>query len=147
MENGTEPINLKLHHVGMLVADISATRELYQKRFGYDVYGDIIHDPKQTAYVQFLKLPHDQVWLELVSPDRAESRFSNGLKQGLGLHHLCYATAAIENSCADLRQRGMTLIQGPVNAAAFPGRRIAWLMSRDRLLIELVEQSAVKGKP
>jgi hypothetical protein len=34
----------------------------------------------------------------------------------------------------------MFLVSAPVPATAFLGRRIAWLMDRDGLLIELVEQ-------
>jgi methylmalonyl-CoA/ethylmalonyl-CoA epimerase len=36
----------------------------------------------------------------------------------------------------------MLLLQRPVPAAAFPGRRIAWLMGDDRLPVELVEEGA-----
>jgi methylmalonyl-CoA/ethylmalonyl-CoA epimerase len=140
-------MNLRLHHVGMLVADISKESLVYQERFGYNVHSDIIHDPRQTAYIQFLRLPEDRVYLELVSPDRPESKFSNALKKGVGLHHLCYSTNALEHSCSELRGKGMTLIQAPVSALAFHGRRIVWLMGRDRILVELVERGHQEELP
>jgi len=144
---GVPGMNLKLHHVGMLVGSIEKEARVYQERFGYDAQGEVIHDPAQTAFVQFFRLPQDEVFLELVSPDSAESKLSNALNQGVRLHHLCYATDSIDQSCAELRKKGMTLIQPPVGASAFPGRRVAWLMGRDRVLVELVEQTAVKGLP
>jgi methylmalonyl-CoA/ethylmalonyl-CoA epimerase len=65
------------------------------------------------------------------------------LKKGGGTHHVCYAVEDIDAACADLRRHGMSLIRTPVSAAAFRGRRIAWLMGRDRMLTELVEEGPV----
>ena len=62
-------MKLRLHHVGMFVADITAARRVYQDRFGYDVHGDVVHDPVQTAYVQFMRLPGDASFLEFIAPD------------------------------------------------------------------------------
>jgi methylmalonyl-CoA/ethylmalonyl-CoA epimerase len=132
----------RLHHVGLLVKNIPEAVEVYTRRYGYEVRSPVIHDPAQTAYVQFLALPGDSSYLEFVAPDRPDSKLSNALGKGGGLHHLCYATGAIDQACAELRGQGMFLIQPPVPAVAFPGRRIAWLMGRDRTLIELVEKAA-----
>jgi len=135
-------MKLRLHHVGMLVADIAVARRVYQDRFGYDVHGDIVHDPGQTAYVQFMKLPGDTTFLEFIAPDGPGSKLADALNKGVGLHHLCYATETLDESCDYLRQQGMSLVRRPVGAVAFHGRRIAWLMGRDRMLVELVEQGA-----
>jgi len=129
-----------LHHVGILIKDISGAAELYSLRFGYRFKTEIIHDPAQGAFVQFLELPGDSVFLEFVSPDGPKSHLWNALKRGAGTHHVCYATADIDKACADLRGHGMSLIRAPINATAFQGRRIAWLMGRDRALTELVEE-------
>jgi methylmalonyl-CoA/ethylmalonyl-CoA epimerase len=133
-------MTIRLHHVGMLVENIDAETHTYVGRFGYIPQGGVVHDPAQTACVQFLKLPQDEVLLEFVSPDSPESKLTGALNAGVRLHHLCYATDSIEQCCAELRLKGMTLIQAPIRAEAFPGRRIAWLMGRDRVLVELVEE-------
>ena len=123
----------------MLVADIQSERLKYEQRFGYIACCEPVHDPVQTAWVQFLKLPGDRVYLELVAPDRSDSKFTNAMSKGVALHHLCYETEDIEATCGGLRKTGMTLVRAPVSAAAFGGRRIAWLIGRDRILVELVE--------
>jgi methylmalonyl-CoA/ethylmalonyl-CoA epimerase len=133
---------LRLHHVGIVVADIAKASGEYTGRLGYQLRSEIIHDPVQTAYVQFLHLPGDPALLELVAPDGPASKLSNALKKGGGLNHLCYETADINESCAALRNAGHALIQEPLPAVAFRGRRIAWLMGRDRVLMELVERAA-----
>jgi methylmalonyl-CoA/ethylmalonyl-CoA epimerase len=136
------PAGFRLHHTGLVVADIDTARETYVRRFGYEVKSSIIHDPIQAAHVQFLKLPGDAGYLEFVCPDGPHSKLNNALAKGGPLHHLCYATPDIQGACRKLRSEGLSLIQAPVQAAAFPGRRIAWLMGRDRLLVELVEEGA-----
>ena len=130
---------LKTHHVGIVVKDLAAAIAQYVGRFGYEIKTEIIHDPVQTAYVQFLQLPGDPVYLELVSPDGPTSRLSNALNRGNGLNHLCYATEDIEGAFRELRGMGLFSLRAPVPAVAFGGRRIAWLMGQDQVPIELVE--------
>ena len=134
-----ESMSLRLHHVGILVDDISDALGMYMKNPLYKEQSDIVHDPVQTAYVKFLSCDQDAVLIELVAPDNPESKLSNALEKGGGLNHLCYETPSIEEACASLRQYGMFLVQPPVQCAAFPGRRIAWLMGRDGIPMELIE--------
>ena len=129
-----------MHHVGVAVRDIGEKTDSYVKSLGYKIETEIIHDPLQQAYVQFLRFPGDRVYLELVQPDGPGSKLSQAVAKGGGLHHLCYATDDIEAACRELRAGGMFLISPPVPAVAFKGRRIAWLMGKDRLLTELVER-------
>ena len=133
-------MNLSLHHIGIVVKDIPEAADLYVRRFGHEVKTEIIHDQVQTAYVQFLRLPGDSVYVELVSPDGPGSKLTNALNKGEGLNHLCYSTDDIEAECARLRGKGLILLCAPVSAAAFQGRRIAWLMGADRVPFELVER-------
>ena len=135
-------MDLALHHVGILVRDIAKRAALYSHRFGYEVRTEIVRDLTQTAYVQFLKLPHDRVYLELVSPDGPNSKLTNALMKGEGLNHLCYSTPSIDEDCARLGSEGLHLVSAPVQACAFGARRVAWLMGADGVLIELVERGA-----
>ena len=129
-----------INHIGVLVPDIAEAARDYQKRFGYRLVGPTIHDVVQTAYVQFLEGATPGVLIELVSPDGPDSKLAGALKKGGGLNHLAYATDAIEKDCRELRSSGMRQLQEPVEAEAFPGGRIAWLMGRDGIPIELVSQ-------
>src|SRR5208283_933802 len=93
---------LQFHHVGVLVEDIERSAKVYMERFGYELRSDIIHDPLQTAYVQFLSFPGERVFLEFVSPDGPQSALSLALKKGGGLNHICYSTSDIEQTCLQL---------------------------------------------
>jgi len=131
---------LALHHVGIAVAEIGPATETYVRRFGYTVESPVIHDPAQTAYVQFLRLPGESSFVEFVAPDGPESKLAASIKKGGGLNHLCYSVGDIEAAVTQLRDAGMITLCEPIAAVAFPGRRIAWLMGQDRIPIELVEQ-------
>jgi catechol 2,3-dioxygenase-like lactoylglutathione lyase family enzyme len=133
-------VRLELHHVGIVVRDVAESCALYVRRFGYEVKSPVIHEPTQTAHVQFLRLPGDRTFLELVAPDGPQSRLAGALAKGGGLNHVCYAVGDIEGACRELRSDGMFLVHAPVPAVSFQGRRIAWLMGRDKLLVELVER-------
>jgi methylmalonyl-CoA/ethylmalonyl-CoA epimerase len=133
--------NFTLHHVGYAVKAIESVSGVYVARFGYTVCTPVIHDPLQTALVQFLSLPGDHVYLEFVSPDGPESRLTNAIRKGGGLNHLCYLADNLEKTADKLAQSGMMLISPPQPAVAFSGRRICWLVGEDLLPIELVERT------
>lgn len=116
--------DLKLHHIGMLVKDVAVASKIYVDRFGYELKSGAIHDPVQGAYVQFIKLDGDTVYLEFICPDSGSSRLNNALSKGEGLHHLCYATEDIDSSCVDLRAKGLSLalVRGTGECGGFPGQ-------------------------
>jgi methylmalonyl-CoA/ethylmalonyl-CoA epimerase len=133
-------LSFALHHLGVLVADLVRATAFQIESFGYVKASDVIHDPTQNVFAQFLHLPGSPTFLELITPDGPESKVANALRKGGGLHHVCYATAVMDQACEDLRGKGAFIIQPPVMSVAFPGRRIAWLMQADRMLIELLEK-------
>lgn len=141
------PLTFTVHHLGVAVLDISQTAATYVECFGYQIKSEIIHDPVQQAFVQFLQLPRDHVFLELVQPDRSHSKLSQAVAKGGGLNHVCYATDDLDAACTELRGHGMFLIAPPAPAVAFKGRRIAWLMGKDRVITELVERGREENEP
>jgi catechol 2,3-dioxygenase-like lactoylglutathione lyase family enzyme len=126
--------------VGIVVEDIERSARVYMERFGYEARSGIVHDPLQTAYVQFLSFPGDRIFLEFVSPDGPESSLALALKKGGGLNHICYSTVDIEETCRQLRSAGLFLIQSPTEAVAFNRRKIAWLADKSGTLFEVVEK-------
>jgi methylmalonyl-CoA/ethylmalonyl-CoA epimerase len=60
--------------------------------------------------------------------------------KGGGLHHVCYVVENLERALADARALGAIVTRQPMPAVAFGGRRIAWIYTRNRLLIEYLER-------
>jgi methylmalonyl-CoA/ethylmalonyl-CoA epimerase len=98
-------MSLSLHHVGVTVGNVSEAAARYC-RLGYEPRTGIIHDHEQTVYAQFLKLPGDRAYLELVAPDREDSKLSGVLRKGGGLNHVCFATEDLEKACQRLCSEG-----------------------------------------
>ena len=132
--------NLRLHHVGYATKEIETSVASYAARFGYEAATGVIHDPVQTALVQFLRLPGEATYLEFVAPDGPRSKLAGVTKRADGLHHLCYSAGALEDAISGLEANGLKLISDPRPAVALGGRRICWLFGADQLPIELVER-------
>jgi methylmalonyl-CoA/ethylmalonyl-CoA epimerase len=135
-------VTLRLHHTGIAVRDIARHANAYVRDLGYEPRTGIIHDPAQQAYVQFLRLPGGEAYLELVQPDGPAAKLSQAVAKGGGLHHVCYSVDDIDDACRLLKERGLFVIAAPAPAVAFEGRRIAWLIGKDVCLTELVERGA-----
>ena len=136
------PKPLQLHHIGYVVQHIESAVSDYVARFTYQIVTPVIHDPYQTALVQFLRLDGDRCYLEFVSPDGPQSKLSGALKRKSALNHLCYTCASLESAIEHLEEHGMRLISALDPGTAFNGRRICWLLGEDNVPIELVERTA-----
>ena len=134
----------RLHHVGFVVASIEEVAESFAASAGCTWDGVITEDPLQKVRVSFC-LPDDpgQPQLELVEPGRFEdSPVRRFLEQGGGLHHLCYEVADLEAELKRMRAARSAVLRKPVPAVAFGGRRIAWVFTREKLLVELLAAAA-----
>ncbi len=132
--------DLKLHHVGFVVASIQQSAGLFARSLGATWDGNIIFDPLQKVRVTFFQGRNAiDPLIELVEPAEPESPVTRFLERGGGLHHLCYEVEDLESHLGFCRSVGNVIIRPPVPAVAFGGRRIAWAVSRNRLLMEFLE--------
>ncbi|MFZ0964872.1 MAG: VOC family protein [Terriglobia bacterium] len=130
-----------LHHFGFVVASISSSAEEFAVSMSARWDGQVIHDPLQRVRVAFF-VPVDarNPVLELVEPADQVSPVSSFLKKGGGLHHVCYEIDDLESALAAARGCGFAVVAPPKPAVAFNGRRIAWVCSKNRLLMEFLER-------
>jgi methylmalonyl-CoA/ethylmalonyl-CoA epimerase len=138
------PGQVRLHHVGFVLASIEERAESIARSLGAKWDGNIILDPLQKARVSFLTGAYSQdTLIELVEPHGPESPVSRFLNHGGGLHHLCYEVANLDRHLAFCRSLNAVLIQAPVPAVAFQGRRIAWAFTKHKMLLEFLERQNV----
>ncbi len=134
---------MRLHHVGFVVADISAAMPGFLRSMGATWDSQIFADPNQKVKVAFLSTRPGDARVELVEPDGSDSpvlRFLN--EKGGGLHHACYEVRDLEQELIAFRSRGSLIAKRPKPAVAFQGRRIAWVLTPEKFLIELLEESS-----
>lgn len=130
---------MKLHHVGIVVKDIARATPWFEEQCGYRAASDVIHDPIQKVRVQFFE-HRDGSRIELIEPAAEDSPVSRTLqKQGGGVNHLCYEVHDLDGTLERMRAAGAFPTRSPQPAAAFGGRRITFVLTPDRALIELLE--------
>lgn len=129
------------HHIGFVVASIENSVEGFLQFLHDEWNGKIFHDPNQVVKVTFLhsKRPGNPV-LELVEPAGDKSPVTPFLKRGGGLHHLCYEIDNLEEQLRWSRTQGASVVRPPLPAVAFEGRRIAWVYTRNKVLVKYLER-------
>jgi methylmalonyl-CoA/ethylmalonyl-CoA epimerase len=130
-----------LHHVGYVIDDIEQIIGGFAASIEADWDGQIIQDPLQGAFVAFLRsrtAGHPLV--ELVAPAGENSPVTKFLSNGGGLHHLCYEVDSLDAQLAAAKMLGSIVVRKPMPAVAFNGRRIAWVYTPYKLLIEYLER-------
>ncbi len=147
---GAQPLTPRLagatlHHVGFVTTGIAAAAERFAAALCLNWDGRIIHDPAQGVYVTFLAPPMEfGTQVELVEADSPNSPVARFMTRGGGLHHLCYEVDSIEEAIAHARATRGLVVRQATPAVAFTGRLIAWIYTRDRLLVEYLERALVK---
>jgi methylmalonyl-CoA/ethylmalonyl-CoA epimerase len=129
------------HHVGFVVPSIDTAAHSFAESIGADWDGVIVHDPNQTVRVTFFhsKRAGDPL-MELIEPVGEKSPVFSLAKRGGGLHHVCYLVDSLEKQLEECRAQRSVVVRPPLPAAAFGGRRIAWIYTRHKLLIEYLER-------
>jgi methylmalonyl-CoA/ethylmalonyl-CoA epimerase len=133
--------HLKLHHIGFVVSSIQESGPSFALTLGATWDGKIVFDPIQKVRVTFLQGRNaTDPLIELVEPGEPQSPVSRFLERGGGLHHLCYEVKDLQSYMALCKSFGTIIIRPPVPAVAFGGRRIAWALTKKRLLMEFLER-------
>lgn len=134
-----------MHHLGCVVPSISTVADAFAVSISATWDGQITHDPLQRVRVAFFKpLDARNPLYELMEPAGDDSPATSYLKKGVGFHHVCYEIDDLELGLKEARGAGFVILSPPRPAVAFFGRRIAWIYSYDRLLIELLERDSLR---
>jgi len=133
----------RLHHVGFVVNSIEAVADRFAKSIGATWDHKTTHDPLQRVRVSFIRGGNPSFTsVELVEPAGTNSPVEQFLQRGGGLHHLCYEVDRLEEQLSFSRSVGGVVVKPPLPAAAFDGRRIAWMVTKDKLLLEFLEAAS-----
>lgn len=133
--------DLRLHHFGFVVSSIEKSAESFARSLAATWDRNIIFDPIQRVRVAFFQGPNNaDPLIELVEPGEPGSPVSRFLERGGGLHHLCYEVRDLEAQLKSCKSAGSVVIRPPVPAVAFEGRRIAWAVTKNKLLMEFLER-------
>ncbi len=133
----------RVHHIGIAVADLPAALGFYVDALGLN--GEQHHEivAAQKIAATFIPVGSDGCELELLEPHgSAEGPVHKFLtKRGPGLHHICLATDNIEATLAELKAKGLELIDEHARSGA-RGHKVAFIHphSTGGVLVELLEE-------
>lgn len=129
----------KVDHIGIAVPSLAETQKFYQDALGLHLH-EIEEVPEQKVRVAMF--PVGETNLEFLEPTSPESPIAKFIeKKGSGIHHVAIQVEDIDRLLADLKSRGVRLInETPVPGAG--GKRIAFVhpASTGGILLELSQE-------
>ncbi len=127
----------KINHVAIVVGDIDQSLTFWRDALGLELH-HVEDVPSQKAVVAFMPVGDSEV--ELVKPTTDDSGVAKFLaERGGGMHHLCFEVDDLEAKLADLKAKGVRLInETPIE---LPGRKMAFIhpKSTGGVLVELYQ--------
>ena len=130
-----------LDHVGIAVGDLKAALAFYRDALGLEVEAS---EEVAAQRVRAHFLPVGAATLELLEATAADSPIARYLdKRGPGIHHITLRVDDIDAALAQLKARGVRLINAEARPGA-EGARVAFIhpSSAHGVLVELKEQPA-----
>lgn len=131
---------MKIDHLGIAVRSISDSLAFYRDALGLELVGTETVDD-QGVHVALLPVGESRIeLLEPVSEETAVGRFI--AKRGEGLHHICYEVENLAAKLAELKSRGVRVLDGYPRRGA-EGKLVAFLhpASANGVLVELTEKA------
>ena len=98
----------KIHHVAIAVRSLDEALRFYRDTLGLPVHEQAVrHD--QGVKAALLTIGESEIeLLEPLGPDTPVGRFLE--RRGEGIHHICLQTDGIDKELADLKAKGVELI-------------------------------------
>lgn len=128
----------KIYHLGYAVEDLEAAARFYRDNFGAQPGEPEIVEEQGIIATMF---DVGESKIELIQPTRPDSPVGKFLaKRGEGFHHVAFEVDDLETALADLKSRGVELIDETPRIGA-GGTRMAFLHPTGAfgVLTELVE--------
>lgn len=131
---------LKIDHLGIAVNSIDDGKNFWSEVLGLKFEGAETVEAQKVMTAFFPVGESEVELLESTSPDGPVAKFIE--KKGTGFQHVAFRVANIEDALAELKEKGIQLIdQTPRNGAG--GAKIAFLHPKATggVLVELCERS------
>jgi methylmalonyl-CoA/ethylmalonyl-CoA epimerase len=128
----------KINHVAVVVDDMEKALSFWRDALGMELH-ELRDVPTEKSQVAFLPLEGSEV--ELVVPTSDDSGIAKYLsKRGPGMHHICLEVDDINGMLAQLKTKGVRLINEEPRASA-DGKKYAFIHpeSTSGVLVELYE--------
>jgi methylmalonyl-CoA/ethylmalonyl-CoA epimerase len=132
---------MRLHHVAYVTKNLDQKASQLVSLMGFRPKGVPMIDEVQGVRYLFLHTG-DNGLVELLEPHGEKSPVLGHLKKGGGLYHMCFEVEDLDATLQRLRDTGEAIVvRDPVPAPGIENRRVAFVVTSDRDLIEFVEEA------
>jgi methylmalonyl-CoA/ethylmalonyl-CoA epimerase len=128
----------QINHVAIVVEDIDESLAFWRDALGIEMH-ELRDVPAEKSKVAFLPVAGSEI--ELVQPTSDDSGIAKYLaKRGQGMHHVCLEVDDIDGMLAQLKAKGIRLINEQPKTAS-DGKRYAFIHpeSSSGVLVELYQ--------
>lgn len=128
----------QINHVAIVVEDIDESLAFWRDALGIEMH-ELRDVPAEKSKVAFLPVAGSEI--ELVQPTNDDSGIAKYLaKRGQGMHHVCLEVDDIDGMLAQLKEKGIRLINEQPRTAS-DGKRYAFIHpeSSSGVLVELYQ--------
>ncbi|MEA2434622.1 MAG: methylmalonyl-CoA/ethylmalonyl-CoA epimerase [Actinomycetota bacterium] len=128
----------KIEHVALAVADLDAAVKHYEEVWGLSVSH---RERVEDQGVEEAMIPLGESFLQLLGPTGPETTVGKFIeKRGEGLHHIAYEVDDLEGALAELKEKGVPLIDEAPRLGG-RGHMVAFVHPKGNhgLLVELIQ--------
>ena len=128
----------RIDHIAILVDDLEQPLSFWREALGLEL-SHMTDVPAEMAQIAFLPVGDSEV--ELVRPTTSDSGLARFLeKRGPGMHHVCLEVDDIDGMLAQLKEKGVQLINEQARTGV-GGKRYAFVhpKSANGVMVELYE--------
>ena len=123
----------QIHHIAIIVSDYEASKDFYVNKLGFQIVREN-YRPERNDWKLDLKV-NETTELEIFGVKNPPARVTR--PEAAGLRHLAFFTDNIEETVAELKEKG--IVTDPIRVDEFSGKKFTFFADPDGLPIELHE--------
>ena len=123
----------QIHHIAIIVSDYEVSKDFYVNKLGFQIVREN-YRPERNDWKLDLKV-NETTELEIFGVKNPPARVTR--PEAAGLRHLAFFTDNIEETVAELKEKG--IVTEPIRVDEFSGEKFTFFADPDGLPIELHE--------
>ena len=127
----------KFHHLGFATKSINQEVSTFEN-LGYTLEGDYFEDSDQGIRGVFMIGAGPRI--ELLENISGCNTLTPWIEKGVQIYHQAYFVQDIEKTVLQSRLDGNYVVVKPIESIAFEGRRISFVIMKNRMLLEFIEE-------
>jgi methylmalonyl-CoA/ethylmalonyl-CoA epimerase len=135
---------MKIDHICFAVKNLPEGIAYWERVFGYKQMTEMVENSLQKVKVVFLK-KNESLTIKLIEPVEGNQSLLNFVNRGGGFHHLCFKCSDMDEKIVELNNQGLLTLVPPQPGEAFNNNKIAFLLARYGLNIELIDTDEKAG--